>query len=158
MNGIKAAGAGGGRPEAHFREQPMGAGAAAAAAAAQRQREEEEEAMTPYARQELDDDWEFKIVRANTGVFGNAAVFQRLIDEEARAGWQLVEKFDNSRVRFKRPRSARQRDAALPPGVDPYRVRYGLSEGAYVLLVLLAVFGGLGLLMLGVFLIEAASR
>jgi hypothetical protein len=133
------------------------AGAAAAAAAAQQQMLEEEEQMTPYTRGELDDDWEFKIVRANTGVFGKPATFNKLIEEEARAGWQLVEKFDNSRVRFKRPRSARQRDAGLPPGVDPYRVRYGMSEGAYVAVILTIVIGSLALLVLGVVLLETVG-
>jgi hypothetical protein len=137
----------------------MGAGAAAAAAAAaQRKREEEEELMTPYSREELAEDWEFKIVRASTGAFGRPAEFNKLIEQEAQAGWQLLEKFDNSRVRFKRPRSAKQRDAQLPPGVDPYRTRYGMPEGAYVLLILLGVFGGMGLLMLIIFMIEQASR
>jgi hypothetical protein len=134
------------------------AGAAAAAAAAERARQEEEENMTPYSHEELDNDWEFKIVRASTGVFNKPEHFNRLIEEEARAGWQLLEKFDNSRVRFKRPRSARQRDAQLPPGVDPYRVRYGISENAVVGLVLLAVFGGMGLLILVISLFEGAGR
>ena len=134
----------------------MAAGAAAAAAA-QRRLEEEEEEMTRYSREELDDDWEFKIVRANTGVFRRPAALNQLVEEEARAGWQLVEKFDNSRVRFKRPRSARQRDAQLPPGVDPYRVHFGMPEGVYVGLILLAVFGCLGLVILAATLIEAVA-
>jgi hypothetical protein len=137
----------------------MAAGAAAAAAAAaRRQLEEEEEQMTRYSRDDLDDDWEFKIVRAQTRAFRRPEALNQLIEEEARAGWQLVEKFDDSRVRFKRRRSARQRDAQLPAGVDPYRVQFGLSEGAYVSLILLVVFGGMGLLLLGVFLIQAAAR
>ena len=134
------------------------AGAAAAAAAARRAMEEEEENMTPYSREELADDWEFKIVRANTSAFGRTEVFDKLIEEEAPAGWQLVEKFDNNRVRFKRPRSAQQRDAQLPPDVDPSRTHCGISEGAYVLLILLAVFGGLGLIMAIVFLIGNVAR
>ena len=136
----------------------MAAAGAAAAAAAQRAMEEEEEEMTPYSREELEQDWEFKIVRANTGVFGKPAVFNRLIEEEARAGWVLVEKFDNSRVRFKRPRSARLRDAQLPGGIDPYRVRYGLSEGAFVILLLGTTFGAIGLIMAVVFLVEQTVR
>jgi hypothetical protein len=136
----------------------MAAAAAAAAAAAKRQMEEEEEQMTPYTREEIENDWEFKIVRAQASPFSKPATFRKLVEEEARAGWQLVEKFDNSRVRFKRPRSARQRDAQLPAGVDPYRVNYGISEGAMVAVVLLAVFGGLGLLMFGIYLIESLSR
>jgi hypothetical protein len=134
------------------------AGAAAAAAAARRAAEEEEEAMTPYSRDELADDWEFKIVRSSTGAFRRPENLSRVMEEEARAGWQLVEKFDNSRVRFKRPRSAQQRDSQLPEGVDPYRSHYGVSEGAYVLLVLLAVFGGMGLFMLIVGLIVSQAR
>ncbi len=136
----------------------MAAAGAAAAAAAQRQMEEEEENMTSYSREELEQDWEFKIVRANTGVFGKPAAFEKLIEEEAQAGWVLVEKFDNSRVRFKRPRSARRRDAQLPAGIDPYRTRYGMSEGAFAVILLAAIFGGLGLILSVVFLIEQGAR
>ncbi len=136
----------------------MAAAGAAAAAAAQRAMEEEEEEMTSYSREELEQDWEFKIVRANTGVFNKPAVFNRLIEEEARAGWVLVEKFDNNRVRFKRPRSARLRDAQLPEGIDPYRVRFGMSEGAFAIILLAAIFGGLGLILAVVFLIEQGAR
>ena len=138
----------------------MGAGAAAAVAAAARRRmeEEEEELMTPYSREELEDDWEFKIIRSQTGVFGKQAVLQKLVEEEARAGWQLVEKFDDNRVRFKRPRSARQRDGQLPAGVDPYRVNYGISEGAFVSVILAAVFGVLGIIVGIVYLVESGSR
>jgi hypothetical protein len=110
--------------------------------------EEEEEQMTPYSREELENDWEFKIIRSQTGSFRKQAALQKVMEEEARAGWQLVEKFDNSRVRFKRPRSARQRDAQLPAGVDPYRVHYGISEGAFVATILLVIFGAFGLIML----------
>ena len=110
--------------------------------------------MTPYTRDELENDWEFKIVRAQTGAFRKPATFQKLIEEESRAGWQLVEKFDNSRVRFKRPRSARQRDGQLPAGVDPYRVQYGIGESALAAIILVAVFGSLGLVMFGVYLMN----
>ena len=134
-----------------------GAGAAAAAAAAKRQRDDEEEQMTPYSREEIENDWEFKIIRSQTGTFRKPAALQKLMDEEARAGWQLVEKFDNSRVRFKRPRSARQRDAQLPAGVDPYRVQYGISEGAMVAVVLVALFGAFGLIMLMAYLFGSGS-
>jgi hypothetical protein len=135
-----------------------GAGAAAAAAAARRQMEDEEEQMTPYSREDLENDWEFKIIRSQTGTFRKPEALQKLIEEEARAGWQMVEKFDNSRVRFKRPRSARQRDAQLPAGVDPYRVQAGVSEGALVVIILTAVFGSLALIMAGIYVIESLSR
>ena len=117
------------------------AAAAAAAAVARRRMEMEEEFMTQYSSDELAQNWEFKIVRANTAVFKNAATFKRLIEEEARAGWTLVEKFDNTRVRFKRPQQARLNDATLQRGVDPYRVQYGMSPGTYSALLTLTLLG-----------------
>jgi hypothetical protein len=85
----------------------------------------EEEDMTQYTQDDLKNDWEFKIVRSDTPVFRKPEVLSKLIEEEAQAGWVMLEKLDDSRVRFKRPRSARARDAYLPDGVDPYRTRYG---------------------------------
>ena len=93
-----------------------GAAAVAAAAAARRAMLLEEEQMTTYGSDDLAHDWEFKIVRANTGAFRNTASLNRLLQEEARAGWIMLEKFDNSRIRFKRPRQARSNDSTLPPG------------------------------------------
>lgn len=87
--------------------------------------------MTTYSSEDLGQDWEFKIVRANTAAFKSPKRLHRLMEEEARAGWTMVEKFDNNRVRFKRPRQARLNDANLPPGVDPYRVHYGMSPAAF---------------------------
>jgi hypothetical protein len=111
----------------------MSAGAAAAAAAeAERQRQEEEE-MTKYTDADLQGDWEFKIVRSNLASFKNPEVLQQVCAEEARAGWTLVEKFDNQRLRFKRPVSARAGDAGLE--IDPYRTQYGTSSGAIVAVV-----------------------
>jgi hypothetical protein len=76
------------------------------------------------------------------------------LEEEARAGWVLVEKFDNARLRLNRPASARQRDAGLD--FDPYRTYYGRSEGQYTLLILAWVFGGIFAAMLLIGLIAAA--
>ncbi len=118
----------------------MTSGAAGVAAAAARLRaEREEEQMTAYGSDDLNQDWEFKIVRANTGVFGNPTHLNRLLDEEARAGWIMVEKFDNNRIRFKRQRQARLNDSNLPPGVDPYRSHYGMSPVAFVLLLVMTM-------------------
>src|SRR5580658_1785176 len=96
-----------------------GAAAAAAAAAAEAERRQEEEEMTKYTDADLQGDWEFKIVRSNLASFRNPVVLQQVCAEEARAGWTLVEKFDNQRLRFKRPIAARAGDAGL--GIDPYR-------------------------------------
>ncbi len=121
-----------------------GAVAASAATAARMRREqEEEEELTPYTHKDLAEDWEFKILRSVTGRFRDAAWLQSVLDEEARAGWQLVEKFDNARVRLKRPASARARDATL--GFDAYRTSVGISQARYTILILLLVFGFIGL-------------
>jgi hypothetical protein len=109
-----------------------GATAAAAAGVAKRRQEMEEESMTTYTAEDLREDWEFKIVRANFEAFRNPATLQRVIEEEARAGWTLVEKFDNSRVRFKRPTSARANDHILAPDIDPYRTHIGGTNAALV--------------------------
>jgi hypothetical protein len=123
----------------------MSAGHIAAQAAEQnRIREEEEELMTGYTPSDLNDPWEFKIVRSHTNAFGKPEVFQKVVQEESLSGWELLEKLGDDRVRFKRPTSARRRDGMLPRGVDPYRTRYGIGEGAivmWVLAVMALVFG-----------------
>jgi hypothetical protein len=76
----------------------------------------------PSERQAIE--WEYKIVRSKRPIFGNPATFAQLCREEALAGWILLEKFDNRRVRFKRPSHLREDldPASLP--FDPYRTRY----------------------------------
>ena len=114
------------------------AGAGAAAAAARRRRmmlAEEEEDVARYTQDDLRNGWEFKIVRSESAAFRKSEVLKRLLEEEARAGWVMLEKFDDSRIRFKRSRSARSRDALLPSGIDPYRTQYGISSTRIGLLV-----------------------
>ena len=113
----------------------MSAGAAGAAAAAEQQRlmQQEEEEMTPYSADDLAGDWEFKIVRSAMGGFRKAAFLQQVLDDESRAGWVLVEKFDNSRIRLKRPARARERDGKLD--FDPYRTDAGVSQNAIALAI-----------------------
>jgi hypothetical protein len=107
----------------------MSAGGAAAAAAvaaeAERRRREEEEEMTKYNDADLQEGWEFKILRSNTLAFRKPEVFQKACQEEATAGWTLVEKFDDQRLRFKRPITAREKDSLLD--FDPYRTQYGTA-------------------------------
>ena len=64
--------------------------------------QKEEEQMTQYTREDQHQGWEYKIVRATTNPFRNPETLQTLIEEEALAGWEMVEKFDDNRVRFKR--------------------------------------------------------
>lgn len=115
-------------------------GGAAAAAAIKRMKEEEEEQMTPYSPDDLGQ-YEFKIIRSTTGQFRKPEVFRAMLEEEGKAGWELVEKFDQSRVRLKRRLDRRRNDAEL--GFDPYRTYYGMGEGKLVVLVLVCIFGGL---------------
>ena len=125
-------------------------GTGAGAAAAERRRQmlfaEEEEDMTRYAQDDLKSDWEFKIVRSGTGAFRKPEALNKLIEEEAQAGWVMLEKFDDSRVRFKRPRSARAKDTFLPDDVDAYRTQYGADYAQRAMLVGL-VMGVLFLLL-----------
>ena len=129
---------------------------AGAGAAAEKRRQilfaEEEEDMAQYTRDDLQKDWEFKIVRSGTDAFRKPEALNKLIEEETQAGWVMLEKFDDNRVRFKRPRSARAKDAFLPDDVDPYRTQYGaynaqravvlgLAMGVLFLLLGAAAFG-----------------
>lgn len=132
--------------------------------------QEEEEQLTPYDSKEtidpMDDKvfpkpkkgtndprligWEFKIVRAPSDLFRDFAILKRLCDEEASAGWIMLEKLDDRRIRFKRPIAMREviRAELLP--IDPYRTTYGrtskwkqwaIAGGTLLLLVLPAYLG-----------------
>ena len=100
--------------------------------------------MTGYTPQELAEGWEFKIVRSSTGAFRTPTFLRAVLDEEQRAGWTFVEKFDNGRIRLKRPASARANDSAL--GSDAYRTHVGMSELKLAVCIFAAVFGGLALI------------
>ncbi len=113
--------------------------AAAAAAAAELSKRREEEEMTSYSENDLSEGWEFKILRSYMKAFRKPEKLKKHLEEEGRAGWVLVEKFDDERLRLKRPASARRGDAALD--FNPYRTQVGPSEGAVILVVLGIVFG-----------------
>jgi hypothetical protein len=127
-------------------------GAAHAAAAAQRRREEEEEMTAPDA--DGPGPYEYKIRRSATAAFRKPDALRRAL-EEARAGWDLLEKFDNSRIRLRRHVKWREKDADLPQ--DPYRTRFAASEGVVAVCIVLGVFLGapalVGLVLGVVFLI-----
>jgi hypothetical protein len=111
--------------------------AAAAAAAAQRRRREQEEEEMTMANTDPSGTIEYKIIRSARGEFKNPAKFRSALDEEARAGWELVEKLDNSRARLRRSIECRKRDADL--GQDAYRTEIGMSETVYALWIVAAV-------------------
>ena len=106
--------------------------------------------MTNYSDAELQGDWEFKILRSRASAFARPEVLDQVREDEARAGWTLVEKFDDQRLRFKRPASAKAGDSMLD--FDPYRTCYG-SSIASPQLVIVATLVGLGVGLAVLFLI-----
>ena len=101
---------------------PVTSGATAAAAAAAAKMRKEEEQMTTYNRDDLDG-WEFKIMRSTFGKFNSYQAIEKVCAEESQAGWELVEKFDIYRLRFKRRVERRSNDHMAT--VDPYRTSVG---------------------------------
>lgn len=129
-----------------------GAAAAAAAAAAELMRQEEEE-MTPYSDKDLAEGWEFKIVRASTAMFRNPERLRAVLDEERKGGWTLVEKFDDCRIRLKRPAGAKMIEGDFADGYDPYRTTVGISQG-YIALIAIGVAVGFMVFMLVLMLLS----
>lgn len=70
-------------------------------------------------------DLEYKVVQAQTPLFADPAKMQEILKEEARAGWQLLEKEDNYRIKLQREISHRASDASLD--FDAYRSTVGVS-------------------------------
>ncbi len=98
------------------------------------------------------DDWEFKILRSTSAAFRKRQTLEQALREEAAAGWVLLEKLDDSRLRLKRPRAARQLD--LPTPHDPYRSHYGMSPQTTALLVVTILMGVLFAILLVVMLLK----
>jgi len=125
-------------------------GAAAAAAEAERQRQWEEEEMMS---QEYSEESEYKILRSATAAFRNPNHLRNALEEEARAGWMLLEKFDDQRLRLKRPISARKLDAELT--FDPYRTYYGIGQGKLALWIVIGTLAVMGAFVGGVIALAA---
>ena len=107
----------------------------ATAAAAEQNRQREDEEMTSYSADELAGNWEFKIIRSGTRIFRNREKLREILEEEAGAGWELLEKLDDQRVRLKRPVSARKNDHRLD--IDPYRTTVGTNQTGLAVVALL---------------------
>lgn len=120
------------------------AGASIAAAAALQQQMEEEQEMT-YKSDDLNG-WEFKILRSNSGAFNTSAEMNKALQEESVHGWELVEKFDNYRLRLKRPVDARRKINTNATS-DPYRTHYGISDARMAVYVIAGVLGFTALLI-----------
>jgi len=101
--------------------------------------------LTEYTPQELASGWEFKIVRSATGAFKRREFLNQVLEEEKRSAWVLVEKFDNSRIRLKRPIAARANDGTS--GFDAYRSHVGISEVALGLSIGVSILVGVALIV-----------
>jgi len=97
--------------------------------------------MTSYSENDLSEGWEFKILRSKMHAFRKPENLKKYLEEESEAGWVLVEKFDDKRLRLKRPASARRGDATLK--FDPYRTQVGLSDTGMILIILGIMFGAI---------------
>ena len=130
-----------------------GAGAAAAAAAAAEMQRREEEEMTLYSANDLSEGWEFKIIRSNFATFRDPGKLRAVLDEEKRGGWTLVEKFDDQRLRLKRPIGTKVAQGDFSDHYDPYRTTVGMSQGALALTIVgIALSVGLGLFLVAILL------
>ena len=125
----------------------IGAAGAAAAAAAELMRQEEEE-MTPYSDKDLAEGWEFKILRASMAAFSKPERLRAILEEEKKGGWVLVEKFDDCRIRLKRPAGAKVMEGDFADGYDPYRSWVGVTAEQRTRIILILGVGA------GIFLIS----
>jgi flavin-dependent dehydrogenase len=132
-------------------------GAIAASAAAKRRRElqREEELMTKYGADEIEG-WEFKIVRSATRKFKDSEFLRTTCNEEARSGWEMLEKFDDYRVRFRR--KTEHRDGDLHREIDPYRTQVGMSSDRLGLLIAVSALLGTGVLVAVIAFIAAHAK
>lgn len=84
---------------------------------------------------------EYKVIQSQTPMFSDTAKMHEILDEEAKAGWRLLEKEDNYRLKLQRDISNRANDAGLD--IDAYRTSVGVSstvtKGATALLTVAIV-------------------
>jgi hypothetical protein len=96
-----------------------------------------------YNYQTQENDWEFKILRTANDGFQEHKLLKSVCAEESESGWMLLEKLDDSRLRFRRPIHYREKDHLSK--LDPYRTYYGLSPKAtnfisiVIILVIMAI-------------------
>lgn len=100
--------------------------------------------MTGYGPGQLDG-WEFKILRSHFGAFKTDEGIARACDQERPQGWELVEVFDQTRLRFKRRVEERALDLRRHSEVPVYRTLYtGSGAGTGVAIALFASLIALG--------------
>lgn len=83
---------------------------------------------------------EFKVVQSTTPFFAKSQNIAVVMAEEEKAGWRLLEKCDNYKLRLQRDISHRANDKDL--SIDPYRTQVGVNNAV--------VYGITAVLTLGV--------
>ncbi len=69
---------------------------------------------------------EYKVIQAQTPLFSDTQKMLEVLDQEAKAGWSLLEKEDNYKIRLQRNISNRENDKNLD--FDAYRSTVGVSS------------------------------
>lgn len=71
-------------------------------------------------------DLEYKIIQSQTPLFADTAKMHEVLEQEAKAGWRLLEKEDNYRIKVQRDISHRAGDKDLD--FDAYRTSVGVPS------------------------------
>lgn len=71
-------------------------------------------------------DLEYKTIQSQTPIFANTDKMHKVLEEEARAGWRLLSKEDNHKIKLQRDISNRENDKNLD--FDAYRTSIGVSS------------------------------
>lgn len=97
--------------------------------------QKQEEDLHNY--QEHQKGWEFKILKTGNDEFRQYKLLKTVCEQELESGWILLEKLDDSRLRFRRPVMFRERDHLAK--LDPYRSHYGSQTTNYVAIAVLVL-------------------
>ncbi|MFN3162427.1 MAG: hypothetical protein ACE37N_02860 [Pseudohongiellaceae bacterium] len=69
---------------------------------------------------------EYKVIQSQTPLFADTAKMHEVLAQEARAGWELLEKEDNYRIKVQRDIAHRDNDSKLD--FDAYRTSVGVPS------------------------------
>lgn len=83
---------------------------------------------------------EYKIIQSQTPLFASTAKMHEVMEQESKAGWRLLEKEDNYRLKLQRDIANRDNDKNLD--FDAYRSTVGVSS--------VVTYGATALMTIGV--------
>ena len=85
-------------------------------------------------------DHEYKVIQSQTPLFADTAKMHEILAQEAKAGWELLEKEDNYRIKVQRDTKHRENDKNLD--IDAYRSSVGVPS--------LVTYGATALVTIGI--------